>query len=127
MSFYNCKEFGVYKHNALIMTEEASKDEKNSIVKESTQSGKVLLLVKAFGRGTDFQVKDKIVKTNGGPHMIQTFLSEQKSEEVQIMGRTARQGGHGSYSMVLIGKELEKYEITQAEINAENEKKTSEL
>ena len=47
--------------------------------------------------------------------MIQTFVSEQESEERQIKGRTARQGGHGSYSMVLIRSELDKYDIKKKE------------
>jgi len=34
-------------------------------------------------------------------HVIQTFLSEELSEEIQIKGRAARQGQDGSYSMVL--------------------------
>ncbi len=41
--------------------------------------------------------------------MIQTFFSEELSEEIQIMGRTARQGQEGSFSMILLDSELEKY------------------
>lgn len=48
--------------------------------------------------------------------MIQTFLSEEKSEEVQIMGRTARQGKNGSFSMVLCEEELEIFKITHDEV-----------
>jgi hypothetical protein len=47
-----------------------------------------------------------------GIHVIQTFLSESLSEEIQIKGRTARQGENGSYSMILSLKDLEKYLIT---------------
>lgn len=36
----------------------------------------------------------------------QTFLSEEVSEEVQIQGRTARQGKRGSYQMVLLESDL---------------------
>ena len=49
--------------------------------------------------------------------MTQTFVSEEKSEEVQIMGRTARQGNTGSYSLVLLYKDLERYNITEKEVN----------
>ena len=68
-----------------------------------------------------FQVHNKIVKNNGGPHAVQTFLSEQKSEEKQIMGRTAKQGADGSYSVVLIDSELEKYEIKSDDIKEQSE------
>jgi Mg-chelatase subunit ChlD len=37
----------------------------------------------------------------------QTFLSEELSEEIQIQGRTARQGKRGSYQLVLLEPELE--------------------
>ena len=59
---------------------------------------------------------DVIVTMNGGPHVIQTFLSEELSEEMQIRGRTARQGGRGSYSMVLRESSLKKFLITKKEI-----------
>ena len=42
-------------------------------------------------------------------HVIQTFLSEELTEEKQIQGRTARQGQNGSYCLVLLCKSLEKY------------------
>ena len=37
----------------------------------------------------------------------QTFLSEELIEEIQIQGRTARQGKRGSYQLVLLESELE--------------------
>ncbi|ETN99764.1 hypothetical protein RFI_37703, partial [Reticulomyxa filosa] len=46
-----------------------------------------------------------------------TFLSEELSEELQIKGRTARQGSYGSYSLVLCDKSLEKFLITKADID----------
>ena len=117
-SFYECKEFAFFRPNTLRLTEEADKDEKNTIVKRATISGKVLLLTKVFGRGTDFQVNDKIVKSNGGPHVIQTFFSTRKSEELHIQGRTARQGGRGSYSMILNKEEImNQFHIPDKELN----------
>ena len=44
----------------------------------------------SFGRGTDFVVYDPIVKESEGVLVIQTFISIDKSEEIQIIGRTAR-------------------------------------
>jgi hypothetical protein len=41
-------------------------------------------------------------------------MSENKSEELQIMGRTARNGLHGSYHLILNQELLEKkYNITK--------------
>jgi len=37
----------------------------------------------------------------GGLHVLQTFFSVDLSEEVQMQGRSARQGNKGSYSLVL--------------------------
>ena len=37
----------------------------------------------------------------------QTFLSEELSEEIQIQGRTARQGKQGSFQLVLLESDLE--------------------
>ena len=105
MSF-KCIFNSVYQNDAIVLTEEVGTAQKNSVVKRAPVSKKILLLTKPFGRGTDFQVHDKIVTNNGGPHAVQTFLSQQKSQEKQIMGRTARQGADGSYTMVLIDSEL---------------------
>lgn len=63
-------------------------------------------MTKSFGRGTDFQVYDKAVEKEG-VHIIQTFLSEEESEEVQIKGRTNRQNSEGSVSIILKQTELE--------------------
>lgn len=59
-----------------------------------------------FGRGTDFFCKDEAVENNGGVHIIQTFLSEEISEEIQIQGRTARQGKQGTYQLILLETDL---------------------
>ena len=72
--FNNSKAFNPFQGNVLVLTGEASKDEKNSIVNSAPVSKKILLLTKAFGRGTDFQVHDKIVKYNGGPHVIHSTV-----------------------------------------------------
>jgi len=58
----------------------------------------ISFMTKAFGRGTDFKVYDQEIKDGGGIHILQLFMSEEESEEIQIKGRTARFGSHGSYS-----------------------------
>ena len=63
-------------------------------------------MVRSFGRGVDFIINDDKVIANEGVHVIQTFLSLQLSEEVQIKGRCARQGQKGSYSLILSFEDL---------------------
>jgi hypothetical protein len=50
------------------------------------------LLTISYGRGTDFVVQDDEVIAQGGMTTIQTFPSEDISEEVQTKGRSARRG-----------------------------------
>ncbi|ETO08396.1 Helicase conserved domain containing protein [Reticulomyxa filosa] len=117
-AFYESSNFLPIKNYAIIMTEDNSFQEKESLIKRATTSGQIGLFTKEFGRGTDFVCRDQIVSANGGPHVIQTFLSEELSEEIQIKGRTARQGGSGSYSLVLCAKSLEKFLITTKDIDS---------
>ena len=85
-----------------ILTEATPSDSRDFYVKKAGSLGQVTLSTKIFGRGTDFISRDKDVKDLGGVHVLQTFLSESLSEEVQIKGRTARQGQKGSFSQVLL-------------------------
>mmetsp|Transcript_52892 Transcript_52892/g.115656 ORF Transcript_52892/g.115656 Transcript_52892/m.115656 type:complete len:162 (+) Transcript_52892:164-649(+) len=58
------------------------------------------------GRGMDFMCHDDGLLEAGGVHIIHTFFCVDKSEEVQIQGRTARQGKKGSYCMLLCDEDL---------------------
>ncbi len=49
----------------------------------------------------------KSVNDNGGLHVIQTFFSKELSEEVQIKGRTRRQGGNGTFDIIVRDSQLE--------------------
>ncbi|EAR94923.2 helicase carboxy-terminal domain protein (macronuclear) [Tetrahymena thermophila SB210] len=101
--YYNSQQFIVLKQNqqTQIMTEENSIEERMKIVYDSTCSAVITLMTRIFGRGIDFKVNDITIFQNYGVHVIQTFFSEDKSEETQIKGRTARQGEDGTYSIVL--------------------------
>ncbi|CAF4373606.1 unnamed protein product, partial [Rotaria sp. Silwood2] len=79
----------------------------NNCATQYTTIGKVTLLTRAFGRGTDFICRNQQLLANGGIHVLQTFFSEEISEEYQIMGRGPRQGDQGSYRMILLDKDLE--------------------
>ncbi len=85
-----------------ILSEKTSKDDRDHIIKKAATAGQITLATKVFGRGTDFISRDTQLNDRGGTHIVQTFLSEMLSEEIQIQGRTARQGQEGSYSLVLL-------------------------
>jgi preprotein translocase subunit SecA len=94
-----------------ILSEKTSKDVRAHIIKKAATAGRVTLVTKVFGRGTDFISRDTQLNDRGGTHIVQTFLSEMLSEEIQIQGRTARQGQEGSYSLVLLKEDaLEEFE-----------------
>jgi preprotein translocase subunit SecA len=77
--------------------------EKEFVINKAATAGQGTLCTAVFGRGADFFCKDDRVQDGGGVHIIQVFLSLEKSEEVQIQGRTSRQGKKGSFQLVWIG------------------------
>jgi hypothetical protein len=87
-------------------------------IRKATHAGQVTLLAREHGRGLDFNCLDKKVDDLGGLHVVQTFLSEELSEEIQIRGRTARQKNKGSFQMILLAKDLEKFDIRSSEIES---------
>ena len=65
------------------------------------QEGSISLVTRSFARGTDFVILEKKVTELGGVHLIATSMPEDKSEQVQITGRVARQDDPGSYVFIL--------------------------
>jgi len=124
----------IVDHSAVeCLTEALESNDRDQIIKKASSLGQVTLATKAFGRGTDFRAGDDVV-ARGGVHILQTFLSPMKTEEIQVMGRSARQGQKGSYGMVLMMQDahvlgadgktpepepdtLEAFGITTAELN----------
>lgn len=90
--------------------------ERGSLVARATTAGRITLLSRSFGRGTDFICFDSEVLARGGILVIQTFLSRDYCEEVLIRGRCARQGQVGIYRLVLPGNKLVKYGLTSEEV-----------
>jgi hypothetical protein len=76
--------------------------DRDYIIRKAATMGQVTLATKAFGRGTDFISRDDPLNKLGGTHILQTFLSEMLTEEIQIKGRTSRQGQKGSYGTILL-------------------------
>jgi hypothetical protein len=81
--------------------------ERKSKVSKATRQGQVTLATRSFGRGVDFVVDDEHMVTCGGLHVLLTFLPRDVQEEVQMMGRGARQGAAGSFSIVVRSQQLE--------------------
>ena len=115
--FYDSDAFLPLRDLSQILTEEANSMERKNLIDTATLVQKITLFTRIFGRGTDFIVHDDAIKRNGGVHVIQTFLSEEYSEEVQIRGRTARQGDKGTFQLILSLPGLEKYMITPDELS----------
>jgi preprotein translocase subunit SecA len=107
LAFYNSPELSATKQEVQIITEKVSVKERELCVRRAATIGKVTLLTRTFGRGTDFICRNQQLLVNGGIHVLQTFFSEDLFEEYQIMGRGARQGDKGSYRMILLDKDLE--------------------
>ncbi|CAF1361376.1 unnamed protein product [Rotaria magnacalcarata] len=107
MTFYNSTELSPMKEIVQIIMEKVSVKDRDLYVKRAATIGKVTLLTRTFGRGTDFICRNQQLLVNGGIHVLQTFFSEELSEEYQIMGRGARQGDLGSYRMILLDRDLE--------------------
>ncbi|KRX04481.1 P-loop containing nucleoside triphosphate hydrolase [Pseudocohnilembus persalinus] len=92
-------------------------ENKDDQIRLATLSQKVSLLTKDYGRGTDFSCNSEEVQKNGGVVVIQTFFSDDPSEETQIKGRTARQGENGSYHIYLEQQKLQdQFDLDQATI-----------
>ncbi|CAL6043111.1 Helicase-related_protein [Hexamita inflata] len=125
--FYKSREFKNIDNyqQVKLFTEKISPIEKEGVVRQAVTQNTVTLITREFGRGTDFVCYDKTIDGHGGVHVIQTFFSDELSEEKQIKGRTARQGNNGSYSLVLLDGELEKYGLVTRDI--ETMKARSEL
>lgn len=104
-----------------LMTELDTPFERNSHIRGAVTAGTITLSVKDLGRGTDFVCYDSKLDGSGGIHVIQTFFSGEKSEEIQIQGRTARDVNHGSYSLVLSSDDLiNHYQVTLEDLQAIN-------
>lgn len=106
-NFVSSPNYRKLGRNKNILKEDMTIVDKEFVIQRAATAGQITLSTAVFGRGTDFFCKDEKVESNGGVHVVQAFLSEELSEEIQIQGRTARQGKKGTYSMVLLDKDLE--------------------
>jgi len=89
-----------------VLSENMSVEDRDYVIKKAATGRQATFSSAVFGRGTDFFCNDRKLQQAGGVHIVQAFFSEQMSEEVQIQGRTARQGHKGTYCMVLMMETL---------------------
>ena len=87
---YNSPLYDQLKNSTDYLTEAANVKEANDAVLKATKMGRITLLTRGYGRGTDFVILDERVRANGGMCTIQTFIPESESELIQIKGRSAR-------------------------------------
>ena len=97
LRFYNSSPMQPYKGITQVITETTSSTEKDSAFIKATHKGAISLMIRDYGRGTDFKNYDRAMLNAGGAHVIQAFFSPKLSEEIQIKGRAARQGAEGSF------------------------------
>ena len=64
MEFYNSDVLTSIKESVDYLTEEASLEEKEKLIKRAIVSGQITLFRKTFGRGSDIICHDQIVATN---------------------------------------------------------------
>ncbi|KAL4466765.1 hypothetical protein ABPG74_010362 [Tetrahymena malaccensis] len=99
--YYKSGKLCQCQENYIKVTDHDDSDDYNFKIQRVTRSGQIGLFVREYGRGTDFISLDPIVNKAGGVVVIQTFISDNKTEEIQIRGRSARQGQQGQYYLIL--------------------------
>ncbi|KAL4481677.1 hypothetical protein ABPG74_007766 [Tetrahymena malaccensis] len=98
----------------VVVTDHDNNEDVDFNVKRATKSRSIGLFVREYGRGTDFICLDPKVNKAGGVVVIQTFFSDNKTEEIQIKGRTARQGKTGQYYLILNQQDIQNdFQISQ--------------
>lgn len=97
LAFYDSPPMKSLQQMTRVVTESTPKHEKDGLFLKATEAGAITLMIREFGRGTDFKCYDRRVLNDGGVHVIQAFFSADYSEEIQIKGRCARQGADGSF------------------------------
>ena len=115
--FFMLDEYKNLRIKTSLLNETHSTEDRDSKIKKASNKGNISFMTNSFGRGTDFAIFDDSVKKLGGLHVVQTFLSVDSSEEVQIQGRTARQGEKGSYKLMIRENELELVQLKAENIN----------
>ncbi len=96
-------------------------EERNLIIQEAATPGKVTLMLRVYGRGSDFICHNQDLVKKGGVHVICSFLPESEAEKIQIEGRTCRQDDSGSIKYILLKSDLPKIKTVDLSVNISDE------
>ncbi|OXA45363.1 Protein translocase subunit SecA [Folsomia candida] len=91
------EQFDIQKYTRLDQTEETK------VPENQLKGGSIVIATMLAGRGTDFQIDDKLSK-NGGLHVILTFFPGNVRVEEQATGRAARKGQPGSSQLIVLAE-----------------------
>ena len=72
------------KQDVQIITEKVSVKERELCIKRAATVGKVTLLTRTFGRGTDFICRNQQLLLNGGIHVLQTFFQKNYLKNIKL-------------------------------------------
>ncbi|KAL4512819.1 hypothetical protein ABPG72_017504 [Tetrahymena utriculariae] len=115
--YHNSNYTYIPQQSYILLTDHQNLQDVDLEIQRATLSGQIGLFTCEYGRGTDFVSLDPKINKQGGIVVIQTFLSDTLAEEVQIKGRTARQGQPGQYYLILNEADLIKdFNITSQQI-----------
>lgn len=81
----------------------ANEDEESEILKSSGEVGSVTVTTRMCGRGTDIKVSED-ANDLGGLHILATSAGETFVNDLQLIGRSGRQGDNGR-TMILVSME----------------------
>jgi len=73
--FFNCAEYQPFLKRTYNLTEEHDASVRDSRIFNAVEPKKITLMSSAYGRGTDFVIRNDNIKKIGGLHVIHVFLS----------------------------------------------------
>ena len=117
-SFHNSEICETWRINDTVqkLTPDLSEKEKQIRILNATRQNMITFATEEYGRGIDFKVFDKKFDVKG-MHIELTYWPETLAEEIQIKGRTARQGQKGSFHIILNEDEvIDQCKVTSEEI-----------
>ncbi|XP_035713480.1 uncharacterized protein LOC110857132 [Folsomia candida] len=91
------EQFDIQKYTRLDQTEETK------VPENQLKGGSIIIATMLAGRGTDFQIDEKLAE-KGGLHVILTFFPNNVRVEDQATGRAARKGQPGSSQLIVLAE-----------------------
>ena len=105
--FYNLDVCEAWRLNGVTqkLTPDLSAQEKKTRILKAADKNMITFATEEYGRGIDYKVVHKQLEVKG-MHVELTYWPETLAEEIQIKGRTARQGQKGSFHIILNENEI---------------------